>query len=67
MAWATELAPGDVIDLDGGKILIAVGERGPSGSRIRVHANRSIPIRKNGRLSAEATQEGFGPNNNKRD
>lgn len=64
MAWATELAPGDVIDLEGGKILIAVGERGPNGSRIRIHADRSIPIRKNGRLSAEATQEGFGPNDN---
>lgn len=64
MAWATELAPGDVIDLDQGKILIAVGERGSSGSRIRVHADRAIAIRKNGRLTAEATQEGFGPNDN---
>jgi len=67
MAWATELSPGDVIDLDKGKILIAVGERGPSGSRIRIHADRAIPIRKNGRPTAEATQEGFGPNVNTRE
>lgn len=67
MAWATELAPGDVIDLAQGKILIAVGERGPNGSRIRIHADRSILIKKNGRKTVEATQEGFGPNSNTRE
>ena len=67
MAWETELAPGDVIDLDQGKILIAVGERGSSGSRIRIHADRAIAIRKNGRPTAEETQEGFGLNDNKRE
>uniref|UniRef100_I2Q030 Uncharacterized protein n=1 Tax=Desulfovibrio sp. U5L TaxID=596152 RepID=I2Q030_9BACT len=60
MAWATELASGDVIDLDGGKILIAVTANGANGSRIRIHADRSISIVKNGRKAAEATQEGFG-------
>jgi len=62
MAWETELSAGDVIDLDDGKILIAVTAKGSSGSRIRIHANRSVSIKKNGgRGTIEATQEGSIP------
>jgi len=64
MVWETELAPGDVVDLEQGKILIT---RCQGGSRIRIHADRSVAIRKNGRSTAEATQEGFGPNDNTRE
>lgn len=49
-----EVAPGEIVRIDGGKILVIVEQKSGQKARLRIIADRSITIDRPDRIAAQA-------------